>query len=58
LGAGTQEFLKQFGLPYVAKPFRMEEFTEKIALVLREAASSEGASRDASFGRKNLAGHG
>jgi len=29
--------LKGSSLPYIAKPFRVEEFTEKVALALRSA---------------------
>jgi signal transduction histidine kinase/CheY-like chemotaxis protein len=41
LGKSTQEFLREHALPYVAKPFRMEEFMQALATVL-------GAARDAS----------
>ena len=37
LGIGTQEFLRKHRLPHIAKPFRLEEFAEKIALVLGHA---------------------
>jgi signal transduction histidine kinase/ActR/RegA family two-component response regulator len=59
LGAATREFLQQYGLPYIAKPFRVEEFTEKVAVVLREAAAPAGsASSNPSPSRKNLVKHG
>jgi two-component system NtrC family sensor kinase len=41
LGKSTQEFLREHALPHVAKPFRMEEFMQAMAMVL-------GAARDAS----------
>jgi CheY-like chemotaxis protein len=41
LGRSTQEFLREHALPHVAKPFRMEEFMQAMAMVL-------GAARDAS----------
>jgi len=37
LAAQTREFLEKNRLPYVAKPFRMEELTEKVERVLAEA---------------------
>ena len=37
LAAQTRQFLEKNRLPYVAKPFRMEELTEKVERVLAEA---------------------
>ena len=39
LGARTHEFLTKNELPYVAKPFRMEELLEKVHQVLQPAGS-------------------
>ena len=39
LGSSTQEFLKAYRLPHIAKPFRLEEFTEKVELAFRKAES-------------------
>jgi two-component system NtrC family sensor kinase len=37
LAAQTKEFLEKNGLPYVAKPFRVEELMDKVKRVLAEA---------------------
>lgn len=59
LGAVTKSFLQENRLPYIAKPFRVEEFTEKIARVAQGVASSTGTGdHNPSFSRKNVAGHG
>jgi FixJ family two-component response regulator len=34
LGISTREFLRQHRVPHIGKPFRLEEFAEKLALVL------------------------
>jgi hypothetical protein len=34
IAAKTQKFLKRYHLPHVAKPFRVEELTEKVKQVL------------------------
>jgi two-component system, cell cycle sensor histidine kinase and response regulator CckA len=36
LSSHTQEFLELHNLPHVAKPFRVEELTEKVRRVLAE----------------------
>ena len=36
LGLATQEFLRKHRLLYIAKPFRLEEFSEKLAAVLNQ----------------------
>jgi signal transduction histidine kinase/AmiR/NasT family two-component response regulator len=51
LAAQTREFLEQNRLPYVAKPFRMEELTEKVERVLAEAKHPESPAAE----RKNAA---
>jgi signal transduction histidine kinase/CheY-like chemotaxis protein len=53
LAAHTREFLERNHLPHVAKPFRVEELTEKIRSVL-EATSPRASSR-ASTAKKNAA---
>jgi len=53
LAAHTRDFLERNHLPHVAKPFRVEELTEKIRSVL-EAASSREPSR-APATKKNAA---
>ncbi len=52
LAAHTREFLERNHLPHVAKPFRVEELTEKIRSVL-EATSPRTNSRTAA--KKNAA---
>lgn len=39
LGQSTREFLRVHRLPHVAKPFRLEEFSNKVQLALRQAGS-------------------
>jgi DNA-binding response OmpR family regulator len=51
LAAHTREFLERNRLPYVAKPFRVEELLEKVQRVLAEAEQVEEASAE----RKNVA---
>ena len=60
LGIATQEFLRQHRLPHIAKPFRLEEFAEKIALVLgRTAAHSQSPTLvGTGFSPTNLRRHG
>lgn len=48
LNAGTREFLRQNRLTHVAKPFRMEEFTEKATLILNRIATDAEPSPDLS----------
>ena len=40
LAARTREFLERSRIPYVAKPFRVEELTEKVSQVLGEESGS------------------
>jgi signal transduction histidine kinase/CheY-like chemotaxis protein len=59
LGVNTQEFLCTHDLPYIAKPFRLEEFAEKITFVLGQVAAAAPTTRlptGVSF--KNLRSHG
>lgn len=58
LGIATEEFLRKHHLPHIAKPFRLEEFTEKfrLALELATAATPSTSASDAS--RKALQGTG
>ena len=59
LGITTQEFLRTHHLPHIAKPFRLEEFVEKIAFVLRqEPATAPPARLTTDLGLKNLRSHG
>jgi signal transduction histidine kinase/AmiR/NasT family two-component response regulator len=51
LAAQTREFLERNRLPYVAKPFRVEELTEKVERVLSEAEHAA----ESSVERKNAA---
>ena len=39
LGISTREFLRHHRVPHIGKPFRLEEFAEKLALVLGPAAT-------------------
>jgi DNA-binding response OmpR family regulator len=39
----TREFLKRNNLPHVAKPFRVEELTEKVHAVLQTREKDSGA---------------
>src|SRR5262249_26294968 len=41
MAAQTREFLERNSLPHVAKPFRVEELTEKVHAVLRRQAGCE-----------------
>jgi signal transduction histidine kinase len=41
LSSHTQEFLERHNLPHVAKPFRVEELTEKVRRVLAEVRPNE-----------------
>jgi len=45
LSSHTHEFLERHHLPHVAKPFRVEELTEKVRRVLSEGRPSEPAER-------------
>jgi signal transduction histidine kinase/CheY-like chemotaxis protein len=56
VAAQTREFLEKNHLPHVAKPFRVEELTEKVHLVLESLPPREPASAGAE--RKNAAGNG
>jgi CheY-like chemotaxis protein len=56
VGAQTRQFLEKNRLPHVAKPFRVEELTEKVHLVLRSPPPQEQASVGAS--RKRAARNG
>jgi len=59
LGNSTREFLGKHRLPHIAKPFRLEEFADKLALVLAKGESA--ASPPAALTHpsdKNLLSHG
>ena len=56
MGAQTREFLERNRLPHVAKPFRVEELTEKVHAVLHMQARPESAA--AAVSRKNAARNG
>lgn len=56
LGAQTREFLERNHLPNVAKPFRVEELTEKVHAVLQAQARRETSAAEVS--RKNAARNG
>jgi signal transduction histidine kinase/CheY-like chemotaxis protein len=63
LGISTQEFLRKQRLPHIAKPFRLEEFTEKISFVLGQSGASATARLEtvgnfSKLSSKNLHGHG
>lgn len=60
LGLATQEFLRKHRLPYIAKPFRLEEFSEKLATVLNQerAAPASPAALLNDRGSNNLLSHG
>jgi signal transduction histidine kinase/ActR/RegA family two-component response regulator len=47
LSSHTQEFLERHHLPHVAKPFRVEELTEKVRRVLAEIRPDEPSSEPA-----------
>lgn len=52
LASHTQEFLRESRIPYVAKPFRVDELVEKVNRVLAEAGEAGTTSSDE---RKNIA---
>ncbi len=54
MAAQTREFLERHRLPYVAKPFRVEELTEKVRAVMQTQAESSAAEA----ARKNAARNG
>jgi two-component system NtrC family sensor kinase len=56
VGAQTRQFLEKNRLPHVANPFRVEELTEKVHLVLKSPPPQEPASVGAS--RKRAARNG
>jgi CheY-like chemotaxis protein/anti-sigma regulatory factor (Ser/Thr protein kinase) len=56
MGAQTREFLERNRLPHLAKPFRVEELTEKVHAVLQRQARPESAVAEVS--RKNAARNG
>jgi signal transduction histidine kinase/CheY-like chemotaxis protein len=56
IAAQTREFLERKRLPHVAKPFRVEELTEKVHAVLQTQAHLEPSAADAA--RKNVARNG
>jgi CheY-like chemotaxis protein len=60
LGLATQEFLRKHRLPYIAKPFRLEEFSEKLAVVLNQAAAASASTAVLlnDRGSNNLLSHG
>ena len=57
IAAQTREFLKRHGLPHVAKPFRVEELTEKVHAVLQARGHGEESSA-AEAARKNATRNG
>ncbi len=56
IGAQTREFLKRHRLPHVAKPFRVEELTEKVHAVLKTHAQEKSSAAEPA--RKNAARNG
>jgi CheY-like chemotaxis protein len=56
MAAHTREFLKRNNLPHVAKPFRVEELTERVHAVLQTQAQEKTSAAEA--GRKNAARNG
>ena len=56
MGAQTREFLERHRLPHVAKPFRVEELTEKVREVLTVPGRAE--TSEAGAGKKNAARNG
>jgi DNA-binding NarL/FixJ family response regulator len=55
VAAHTQEFLERYHLPRVAKPFRVEELTEKVKQVLAGKIPSETVTAARSAGTKKKA---
>ena len=58
LALTTQEFLRTHRLPHIAKPFRLEEFTEKVELALRQTRTFAVPALAAQVPSKNGLGHG
>ena len=58
MAAHTREFLKRNKLPHVAKPFRVEELTEKVHAVLETRAQAREKDSGAEVARKNAARNG
>ena len=59
LSLATQEFLRKHRLPFIAKPFRLEEFSEKVAAVVNQALPASSLQPQADdLSLKNLHGHG
>jgi len=56
IAAQTREFLERHQLPHVAKPFRVEELTEKVHGALAMTAHQQ--IPPAETARKNAAGNG
>ena len=56
IAAQTREFLERHRLPHVAKPFRVEELTEKVHAVLQAQMNTKSSA--AEVGRKNAARNG
>lgn len=58
MAAHTREFLKRNKLPHVAKPFRVEELTEKVHAVLQSQAQTQKKDSDTEAVRKTAARNG
>lgn len=58
MAAHTREFLRRNKLPHVAKPFRVEELTEKVHAVLETRAQTQEKDSGAEVARKNAARNG
>jgi DNA-binding response OmpR family regulator len=58
MAAHTREFLMRNKLPHVAKPFRVEELTEKVRAVLETRAQAQEKDSGAVVARKNAARNG
>lgn len=58
MAAHTREFLRRNKLPHVAKPFRVEELTEKVRAVLETRAQTQEEDSGAEVARKNAARNG
>ena len=58
MAAHTQEFLRRNKLPHVAKPFRVEELTEKVRAVLQMQEQAHERDSGAEVARKNAARNG